>query len=454
MADTTTTNFGFVKPEVGASSDTWGTKLNNDLDSIDNLLGNGSPIKIDTTNDRLGINTASPTQALHIGSGNLLVGDDSGDPFNSQARVRIQGEGSEYIQIKGDSTGTVGLLFGDATDNFTAGMLSDQTAGNNLYFNANNLERMRITSAGDVGIGTGATVSAALHVNSGTANLAGLFESTDAGATLTLIDNSTTGGSVAGHGLNTVGNELEVRAVSTLAFETATAERMTITAGGNVGIGTTDPQTKFEISSNNNAGIALNILRFNDADTSTAADQPTGKIEFYVNDASAGGTGVGSYIQGLAAGASGGGALTLATSNNTSTGGVERFRIAPNGALGIGGANYGTSGQVLTSGGSGAAPSWASVGTATAGLGLGEVGTYAWLCTASSAATISEGSTYAGSGLFTAGLAILPTYTANGDIFGTYKGSARAGTWRAMGSCTRAGQNVNYAPSTVFLRIS
>ena len=40
------------------------------------------------------------------------------------------------------------------------------------------------------------------------------------------------------------------------------------------------------------------------------------------------------------------------------TGGAERFRIAASGQIGIGGANYGTEGQVLTSGGSGAAPSW------------------------------------------------------------------------------------------------
>jgi len=47
-----------------------------------------------------------------------------------------------------------------------------------------------------------------------------------------------------------------------------------------------------------------------------------------------------------------------------STEGGERLRIGPAGQIGIAGANYGTSGQVLTSGGASAVPTWGTISAA------------------------------------------------------------------------------------------
>ena len=118
---------------------------------------------------------------------------------------------------------------------------------------------------------------------------------------------------------------LNIEADTAIAFDTDTL--VVDSANNRVGIGVAAPNTQLELSSNNGAGTALNILRFNDSDTAQSENQPLGKVEFYVNDASSGGTGVGAFIQGLAQGTSGGGQITFGGSNSTATGATEGMRI-------------------------------------------------------------------------------------------------------------------------------
>jgi hypothetical protein len=91
MADAATTNYGLVLPEVGASADTWGSKVNNDFNDLDALLG--------------AITTAGSANAYTVTTGLSLAAYVNGQSF--WIRASFANTGGATLNI--DSIGAKNL---------------------------------------------------------------------------------------------------------------------------------------------------------------------------------------------------------------------------------------------------------------------------------------------------------------------------------------------------------